>query len=307
MVVTEVEKLPAIERFLYWIRERHNIHVKRNVMMRPKPWTDDSVLQTNFFTNPYRENDKVTQWFKEHIREPLRDDPAVLFATVLFRWFNLPRTATALSLYRPSGDQYDLGLFEDWNEQEAVRILQELWQDGPVFTGAYMIKAGNGEAGCKIPNVCRAVTEVWKQREQLVEVCYNDCRLQALWSRLKELPFLGKFMSYEIVCDLRYTALLERATDIDTWANPGPGALRGLLRLEGGVPGLNGRGKSKRSVSVQNPLQKMVDLLVIVRQRLPRMPHFELREVEHSLCEWDKYERARLGDGKMKRKFEGRK
>jgi hypothetical protein len=42
---------------------------------------------------------------------------------------------------------------------------------------------------------------------------------------------LGPFLAYEIVTDLRFTALLENAPDIMTWANPGPGAKRGITRL----------------------------------------------------------------------------
>ena len=34
-------------------------------------------------------------------------------------------------------------------------------------------------------------------------------------------------------------------------------------------------------------------------------PPFELREIEHSLCEFDKYERIRLGQGRPKQKYKG--
>jgi hypothetical protein len=32
-------------------------------------------------------------------------------------------------------------------------------------------------------------------------------------------------------------------------------------------------------------------------------PAWEMREVEHTLCEFDKYERARLGEGRPKQRF----
>jgi hypothetical protein len=34
-------------------------------------------------------------------------------------------------------------------------------------------------------------------------------------------------------------------------------------------------------------------------------PHWEMREVEHTLCEFDKYERARLGEGRPKQLYDG--
>jgi hypothetical protein len=91
-----------------------------------------------------------------------------------------------------------------------------------------------------------------------------------------------------------------------TWTNPGPGALRGLLRLEGGSPGLNKRGKITRQVRVEDPLNKIRALLLICHRKLTGMPQFEMREVEHSLCEFDKYERALWGQGgRMKRRYSG--
>ena len=48
----------------------------------PAPWTDDRILRDYYFTNVYRELDKTTVWFRENVRDPLRDDPRVIFATV---------------------------------------------------------------------------------------------------------------------------------------------------------------------------------------------------------------------------------
>jgi hypothetical protein len=84
MLVSKVSSLSTEARFLYWIRERHSIYLRRKAG-KPKPWTDDAILQNYFFTNPYRENDKTTVWFRETIREPLRNDPRVLMATVIFQ------------------------------------------------------------------------------------------------------------------------------------------------------------------------------------------------------------------------------
>ena len=289
MKIEKVAKFKPVDRFLYWINERHSIYLKRQSGEK-RPWTNDEVLQSVFFTNPYRENDKTTVWFRENIREPLRNKPEVLFATVAFRWFNRISTGELLQAH---------GLFTRWQQAKAVRVLEKARGDGlTVFTGAYMIKAGNGPKGCKIGNVCNAITNVWKQRKRLVQVCEDDCRLEALWDELVQFKYLGGFMSYEIVCDLRYTRLLENASDVCSWTNPGPGCVRGLNRLMGLRGGdLNSRPK--------NHIGRMQKLMVLVNNKLKMKPRFEMREVEHSLCEWDKYERAKLKDGKLKRKYKG--
>jgi len=315
----EVEKVrehkKPFTRFWYWIKERHKIYLKKQAAM-PKPWTDDEILQNYFFTNPYRELDKTTQWLRRHVREPFADDPAIFVATVIFRWFNRISTGHLLRYGRPinhgcSGSPWKVKkeycYLYTWNEKDVVTVLEKARKHGPVFTGAYMIKAGNGPKGCKIASVCKAISSVWEDREELVDLCLESSSLEKVWQRLLKFDYLGKFMAYEIVCDLRYTYLLRDAVDVLTWANPGPGAKRGLARMEGRIP-ISPTGRTRRFVKVDHPIEKMRGLLARVSGKLALldMPPFELREIEHSLCEWDKYERALWGKGgKMKRRYDG--
>ena len=76
-----------LDTFVYWIKERHKVHKKRLKGLEP-PWSEDAVMNGVFFTNPYRENDKATIWFRENVRDPLRDVDSVIFATILFRRIN---------------------------------------------------------------------------------------------------------------------------------------------------------------------------------------------------------------------------
>ena len=311
MKVEDVAKMDVKDRFIYWIKERHQIHLKRQAGM-DAPWTDDEVLQSNFFTNPYRENDRVTIWFRENIRDPLKDEDDVLFATVAFRWFNKP-DPTGEILLDPRSNQgtvNGLCLLRQWDEEQATELIREANNGGkqPVFTGAYMIKAGNGPPGCKIPNVCAAITNVWNKRHWLVEVAQDSGTMEALHKELVKFPHLGGFMSYEVVCDLRYTSIFgpDGPSDVETFSNLGPGAARGLQRMNGIPINVPKSGMKDARPKVDNWLEQFRELLAFTRKKLPRMPRFELREIEHSLCEFDKYERIRLGEGRSKRKYNAR-
>ena len=288
MKIEKVAEMTEVNRFLYWIKERHKIYLKR-LKGEKKPWTDDEVLQNYFFTNPYRENDKVSIWFRENVREPLRNDEEVLMATVIFRWFNRITTGEMLLKHN---------LLQRWQVNKAIKALRELAKSLPVFTGAYMIKAGNGPPGCKIPNVCNAIQNIWGDRKNLIDKIEDSPSLEIAHRAFMEYPYLGGFMAYEIVTDLRHTYLLEDADDIMTWANPGPGCMRGLIRLQTGTLPL----QYKKPKDV---LETMRKLLIIVNRRLKGMPPFEMREIEHSLCEWDKYERALNQSGRLKRRYKG--
>lgn len=308
MKIEDVKKLPPLERFLYWIRERHQIYLRRQVG-KEKPWTDDEVLQRNFFTNPYRENDKVTVWFRENIREPLRDDPRVLMATIIFRWFNLPETGELLWKY---GDGVDgcMDLLTGWNKKLVLSLLRPLRDKGQkIFTGAFMINSPAGKP--KLEAICDRIDTVWKDRDGILNAfllpkCFGKDRSLSLKDAheiLTRYEGLGGFMAYEIVCDLRYTYLLENAPDKLTWCNPGPGAIRGVYRiLERDFPKGNNASSPPLPKDWTEQTQK---LLKTVQSRLSKMPPFELREVEHSLCEFDKYERLLWGDGRAKRTYPG--
>lgn len=316
MKVEDVKKLYPTDQFLYWMRERHQVYLRRRAG-KPKPWTDDEVMQRYFFTNPYREHDKVTVWFKNNVREPLRDDPRVLFATVAFRWFNFPPTAVNLMgtcttnrepvKYRPERD-----LLLNWDAEEALRRLDAQRKYGmQVFTGAYMINSPGGRPKLeaiieRIDKAHKAIEvngAVGRMRNWFTYWAPNNT-LEGAHGMLSKLEGMGGFMAYEVVCDLRYTYLLENAADTSTWCNPGPGCIRGLYR----VWGEDWAKKGDNSSSPPRPKdwqERMKSLLEIARRRLRGMPPMEMREIEHSLCELDKYLRLVHGDGRAKRTFKG--
>lgn len=303
MLIEEVKKMSPLERFLYWIRERHTIYLRRRAG-QPKPWTNDEGLQTVFFTNPYREHDKVTVWFRENIREPLRDDPRVLFATVCFRWFNLPSTADVLRGKADTNSIIDHDLLLQWDAKEAFRRLDAVRsRKQQVFTGAYMINSPGGEP--KLEAIIRRIDNVWQKRDELLTQIDSgrDGSMESAHSFLTEFDGMGGFMAYEVVCDLRYTYLLENAPDKMTWCNPGPGCIRGYCRVHD-IPFKKGNNSTSPPVP-KGFKDGMIDLLDIVSRRLKGMPRFEMREIEHSLCEADKYERVLWGDGKAKRTYRG--
>ena len=108
----------------------------------------------------------------------------------------------------------------------------------------------------------------------------------------------GGFMSYEVVTDLNYTPVLNNAVDRFSWANAGPGAKRGLNRIWD-------RPLTKSMTQeVANEEMKQLNALAAfsVDDHVP-VGQVDMRTIEHSLCEWDKYERVRLGQGKPRSKF----
>jgi hypothetical protein len=192
-----------------------------------------------------------------------------------------------------------------------------------VFTGAYNI-SNSGSTKSKVDRVIDDyIQPMWDDRDAIISALTHDPGLTPMQTVVKVLQkYLGMggsgFMAYEVACDLRFTYVCESAPDVNTWTSMGPGASRGLHRLLGTFPknviGWKPRPPLGWQRHMRLLLQKINEDLKtssktayeIDDPRKGNMPRFEMREVEHSLCEFDKYERVRTGEGKSKRTYSGR-
>lgn len=302
--------------FWYWVSERHAIFLRRQAG-QPKPWTTDPILQTYKFTNPFRENDRGTVWLRENFLEPHRDvehkkdcawytcDPEdeqcdcgeyehnlslLAFNICWYRMFNWIGTAEAL------------GWQTDWDAPAIKEKLEaRLFAGYQVFTGAHMVRSafGRPKIDC-IVEVCSDLFHVCFAAGALVTCCREERSLETVFSMLLQVPYVGPFMAYEMVSDMRHTRLLEDATDIMTWANPGPGAQRGLQRLQ-----LPWRPDSAAIASMRHLLHESWNARKLTCDLPMDFPNLEMRDIEHSLCEFDKYCRAKFGEGRPRSKYPG--
>lgn len=275
----------ALDTAVYWVNERERIRIAKEELESPKPWTNDPILQDFKFCNVFREDDRNTRWLTEHIREPLRDDPAVLMAVVIFRWFNLIETGETLVKHN---------LHLDWDSEKADEVIrpQKKW-----ITSAYIIKSPNGYD--KLTGIRWAIDQMWPHREELYNKIVSSNSLERSWEIVKEFPYMGPFMAYEVITDLRHTHLLDNAKDILTWANPGPGCMRGLNRIYGRPLTFT----SKRH-PWQDELRALRDYVNTWSEEY--VPPFEMRDAEGLCCELDKYLRIYNGEGKTRCKYNGR-
>jgi hypothetical protein len=287
------------ETFWYWIRERHNMYLRRKAGELP-PWTTDPILQSFRFCNPFRENDKVTTWLREHFREPHADAPddILAFNMVWFRMFNRIETAE------------HLGFLNTWEPTSVIATLTDRMKRGiPVFTGAYIVRSRYGTKDSKESKIDSVVndilTPIWNDRHELVNQIRTLNSLEGVTRWLTRYKYVGDFMAFEMVTDMRHTKLLNQATDIMTWANPGPGAYRGLRRIFG-------EPRMRKDGQVEQYLvrTKMVELMRELLSRAPaqmaglvNFPVVEMRDIEHSLCEFDKYSRVVLHEGRPRQKY----
>lgn len=278
-------KPELIENFFYWINERHSIYIKYKVNKEPWPWTDDPILREYKFTNVLRELDSGTVWLRENWLKPYAAHTSLFFNICLYRQFNRIETAQRL------------GFTENWNPVEAEARLREFRRAGvSLFTSAHMVWSARGLD--KIAHsVWIVLNPIWLNRKEWAPKSGET--LESAFCRLREVVTgFGDFVSYEVVTDLRHTRYLENAPDIMTWANAGPGAIRGIKRLHGWQPGQKLNFKPEQYTEFMRQLLAMSPTYLAAN-----VPPLEMRDVEHSLCEWDKYQRAFHGQGRPRVRF----
>lgn len=279
--------------FFDFAKERHKIYLRRHEQMLPPPWTDDHILHKYRFTNVYRELDNVTLWFAKNARHSYEIDPvSTMMATVVFRLFNRNTTGEAIFLQKTIGGWTPFERFlETGDAFEMESGIRAFCGKGPYCTGAYIINSPNGMN--KLRGVLQMIQWVWDRRMEFCSQIVEENTLEHAWEQFRKVNHIADFTSYEFVTDLRWTPLLNTATDIMTWANPGPGAMRGLNRLYGRPLD----SKQKKHLFVCE-MRRVLEMSTDSDYWPTYWPKLEMRDVEHTLCEFDKYERARLGQGR---------
>jgi hypothetical protein len=193
----------------------------------------------------------------------------------------------------------------NWPETLAELIVAGAWPSNPkfepqqitnmldarktrgdkVYTGAYMISAPATKGSNKNTYIAETVLGgLWRRRESFPP----SPTLRHTHAWLTMTSGWGPFMAYQAVVDMRFTKILQDASDVATWAAAGPGTIRGLNRLHGRpVDAALSQAQALREMQVIYPLVLSVTGV-----------HVDFSDVPNILCETDKYLRVKLGEGK---------
>jgi hypothetical protein len=267
-----------ITRFVDFIVEREAIR-KRKEAGKSWPYTDDPILREYRFCNIHREQDRTTKWIATNWRKPHADDPNLWFAMAVARFVNWPPTLT------------ELGFPVPWQPDQFLDVMEKRKRRGQKLEGdAYMIRANPKAPGQPkaIYIATSVLTPLWKAHESLRP--RKGDTLRDWHDHLSRHHGIGSgFMGGQIVADIKYVEPLRNAPDWWTWAVSGPGSHRGLNRLLGRPVDADwSEGHWRRELSyLHEDIAPELNDLGIGR--------LCAQGAQHLCCEWDKFERARLG------------
>lgn len=270
-----------------YMAERELIRIRREEGL-PFPWTDDVILQTYKFTNVRRSDDRTSRAFAAFYREHYEraGDEELLYNCGVARYFGTV------------GFQRNVGWMSKHDSRKLSAVASAMQDRGEqVFTGAYMI-TNSGRSGAKHVVVATYLRGLWNEARAIVAVGRESRSWEAMYRKLIRLPGFGGtgFMAKEVLQDFLYMSNLT-FHDAETWTPMGPGARRGMNRLQW------------REVRYRQPEELWIQEVQALHQYLAPWwlrlysKRLTAHDVQFNLCEFDKYERVRLGEGRPRSRY----
>lgn len=283
---------------------RQCVWYKKEILKAPKPWTTNERMLETFFCNVFRSQDKTTICLVnavDKLLEKFLHWDEITKWIIIFRQFSRIETIVFTM-------EHIIPDVTEGNTAHNVALLDErlyernkahaLYTGGFLVSGSVKIKAGGTH---KIPGY------LYKNVPNGLFAIHT---IEACWNVLNACPGIGGFMAYEYVTDFSYW---KDYPDKFTWANPGPGAKRGMQRITRDFTHIS---QSRYLPFARELLAKWYEYVlsssfeetVRLEGLDPEIirPYFEklsMREVEHWLCEYDKYCRPAAQN---KRNYNGR-
>jgi len=273
----------SVAAFMFFVFERQNMYELKSSGAE-QPYSHVKVMVNMWFTNMYRELDRGTMFFRKQILSEHNLKPAchkeVIFKAVVYRLINKIET------FQEFGK---IPCIAEWKQFK--KFLQKKRTNREIiFTNAHQ--------NMGLTRFCDTISDLLVRignffTQNIVEAeSLEECFLH-----LKSINNIGDFFAWQICCDFLELRLIN--FDENTWTCLGPGAKEGLRRIF-----------AVKSVKDELPLAKHLTKIMDYSFKALGIsfPYFmnrklTLKNVEHALCEYDKYFRAATNQPTRERKF----
>lgn len=290
--IEDLRRGAGTARELFWATaaERTRVGLARAIG-EPPPWTSDEVLRRNRFTNVYRLLDRATQYLVRRVIDGQDCSPRDTAArTLLYCTFNKPETWEQIEL--------EVGpVSARTPAADVCRALRAIAARGwSLYTGAYKTICcfpGKPQYQGHVETALSLASDV-PERGFSCEFGQEECQRWLVARR-----GVGPFFKFQLAIALSYGNAV-KWTDADMRAVPGPGAIAGASRITGRSGAEQARALIA-DLAARAPTEP-AELGHPMHRLVGRGPS-EV-DVEHWLCEFDKYCRAAAGQPIRKREFD---
>lgn len=290
-----------LKLFFQTMFERQEIWHRRFILKQEKPWTENEIFRDYKFTNVYRELDRSSQFQIENIiKNKDLSDLELVWQTLFYRMFNNPDFFKFIK----NKKGYCVQNYKDYNPETFYDLMQEFRETGGLpFTSSYFIHPFHGITNDKKYSYDIAV-QLHKKIPILLEIMRKkNSVVEDLIKELEKIDGVSKFMSHEYFQDLcyinRYNCQIMKF-DQNSMTISGPGSRNGIRLI---FPSTKGY---KNEIHRIYELRDIADDYLAEFGQFKYLPDYDgitLHQIEMWLCEFQKYFKMQIGEGKQRSKF----
>ena len=300
----------AFNHFITFMQERFRIHVKKDILREPAPWTNNEILKSYRFTNVFREDDRQTRYLIDNIvKNPELTLEDKIVNCFMFRAWNNYNTFHDFGLPKSAKELYDPQLKEN-----ARSIYQELYRENPErmwWSSAY--NQGGTKHAWKYPECGVKVNgekdiplrpfhvAIWLNQQGIVKKLLKSNNQLEAFETIKSVRGFSDFLAYQVFVDLSY--IKEFPFSENEFTIAGPGCKKGIDLVFKDKDGLT----YEECLFWLRDYLKTQPFIPIRREFREHHRDINVMSLENCMCEISKYIRAVTGTGRPRNHYKPRK
>lgn len=268
---------------IYWkFAAQRNDIFQRRLRQESPPWTADTVLRENKFTNVFRASDRVSQQLIRIQYEAADQRPEnIFFITMLFKLFN--KIETYLFLEQTFGElnysKFEITKFD-------CELTNRLASGCRIYSAAYIMPSAGSVFQFKFKHSNHLALLERMLADQLPLKIQKCKTLEDVYRLMLSYPSIGPFLAFQFTIDLNYSNLVDFSeTD---FVVAGPGAVNGIHKC---FSSLGDYTYEEVIKWIYDEQQRECEALGINCPDLYGRP-MQLIDCQNLFCETDKYLRA---------------
>lgn len=311
-----------MQRFYDFVTERYKIHLRKDVLHKEAPWTNDGVLQQYKFCNVRREHDRQSQYIIKNIStNPCLSLEDKIVNSFYFRAWNNWDTMKDLG-----GPWAAKDLYSSQMKQQIRPIYQELATEDPDrkwWSSAY--NQGGTKQAWRYPNPNEKINKEydiplrvfhigpWLKEHNTVEKLLNANDQKVAFEAIKEIQGFADFLAYQVFVDLTY--IKEFPFSENEFVIAGPGCKKGLDYLFDDYDGMS---PEEALFWLRDNVDHIFSKIMAPngqywdpRELFIDLPEYDrclnIMSLENCMCELAKYIRTIEGTGRPRVKYKQHK
>lgn len=314
--------LENMRRFYDFVTERYKIHLRKDVLHKEAPWTNDRVLQQYKFCNVRREHDRQSQYTIKNIStNPCLSLEDKIVNSFYFRAWNNWDTMKDLG-----GPWAAKDLYSSQMKQQIRPIYQELATEDPDrkwWSSAY--NQGGTKQAWRYPSSNKKINKEydiplrvfhigpWLKEHNTVEKLLNANDQKVAFEAIKEIQGFADFLAYQVFVDLTY--IKEFPFSENEFVIAGPGCKKGLDYLFDDYDGMS---PEEALFWLRDNVDHIFSKIMAPngqywdpRELFIDLPEYDrclnIMSLENCMCELAKYIRTIEGTGRPRVKYKQHK